>query len=74
VLKEIDVKATVKKRLDADFDNYPILGHANPPYTHRTLVAEKDIGLMFPCNVVVQGQNSQTFVSAIMPTMAMVGN
>ncbi|MFC1906521.1 DUF302 domain-containing protein [Chloroflexota bacterium] len=71
VLTEIDVKATLKKKLDVDFDNYIILGACNPPFAYQALQAEKDIGLLLPCNVIVYEQEGEVFVSAIVPTVAM---
>lgn len=71
VLTEIDVKATMKKKLDVDYDNYIILGACNPQFAHKALQAEKEIGLLLPCNVIVYEDNSDVFVSAILPSSAM---
>jgi len=77
VLTEIDVKATLKEKLDVDFKPYIILGACNPPLAYKTLQIEEQIGLMLPCNVVVQeGEDGKTGVSAISPedVMRPVGN
>ncbi len=71
VLTEIDIKATLKKKLDVDRDNYVILGACNPPNAHKALEAEVEIGLMLPCNVIVYEQDGKTYVSAIRPSVAM---
>tara|TARA_R110000823_G_scaffold52917_6_gene130575 strand:+ start:1587 stop:2135 length:549 start_codon:yes stop_codon:yes gene_type:complete len=54
ILTEIDVTATLRKKLDVDFKKYRILGACNPPYAHKALLAEDKIGTMLPCNVIVQ--------------------
>lgn len=71
VLTEIDIKATLKKKLDVDRDNYVILGACNPPNADKALNAEIEIGLMLPCNVIVYEKAGKTFVSAIRPSVAM---
>lgn len=71
ILTEIDVKATLKKKLNADWDNYVILGACNPPFAFQALQAEKEIGLLLPCNVIVYEDTGRVFASAIRPTVAM---
>lgn len=68
ILTEIDVKATLKKKLDVDFNKYKILGACNPPLAHKALSIENQIGTLLPCNVVVQeNDEGKTIVSAINP-------
>lgn len=71
VLTEIDVKATLKKKIDVDFDNYTILGACNPKLAHQVLQAEREIGLLLPCNVIVYQDGGEVHVSAILPSAAM---
>ena len=72
ILTEIDVKETLKKKLDVDFHKYKILGACNPPYAYQSLQIEDKIGLMLPCNVVVQETADGTVeVAAIDPVASM---
>ena len=69
VLTEIDVRETLRKKLDVDFPRYVILGACNPPFAHRALTAEPDLGLLLPCNVVVhEDPSGHAGVSALKPT------
>ena len=72
ILTEIDIKATLKKKLDVDFYNYKILGACNPPFAYKALLAEDKIGTMLPCNVIVQEKMAgQVEVSAVDPLASM---
>lgn len=73
VLTEIDLKATLKKKLDADFYNYTILGACNPQMAYQALKAENKIGTMLPCNVIVQEREPGIVeVSAVNPAASMM--
>ncbi|MFH1069643.1 MAG: DUF302 domain-containing protein [Candidatus Glassbacteria bacterium] len=77
VLTEIDVRATMKKKLNVDFRNYVILGACNPQFAHRALEAEDKVGVLLPCNVVVQEHaDGSVEVSAMapQPMMQAIGN
>jgi uncharacterized protein (DUF302 family) len=72
VLTDIDVRATMRKKLDVDFRNYRILGACNPPFAHQALLAEDKIGTMLPCNVIVQEHAAGVVeVAAIDPVASM---
>ncbi|HUH46814.1 MAG TPA: DUF302 domain-containing protein [Arenibacter sp.] len=73
VLTEIDMKATLKDKLNVDFRNYKILGACNPPMAHKALQTEDKIGTMLPCNVIVQERESGTIeIAAVDPAASML--
>jgi uncharacterized protein (DUF302 family) len=76
VLTTIDVKDTLKKKLDVDFHKYIILGACNPPFAYEALKVEEQIGLLMPCNVIVYEKEGKTEVAAFNPSSmaAMTGN
>ncbi|MCM4171927.1 DUF302 domain-containing protein [Arenibacter sp. TNZ] len=72
VLTEIDVTATLKKKLNIDFKKYRILGACNAPFAHKALKAEDKVGTMLPCNVIVQElENGEIEVAAVNPMASM---
>jgi len=74
ILTDIDVRETLKKKLGTDFRKYRILGACNPPFAYRSLNVEDKIGLMLPCNLIVQEiEDGLVEIAAIDPTAAMQG-
>ena len=76
VITEVDVKETMKQKLGVDFRNYLILGACNPPLAHRALETEDKIGVLLPCNVILQDSGEGVEVAAMDPVAAMgaIGN
>ena len=71
VLTRIDIHDKIKEKLGLDFKKYIILGACNPPYAHKALLAEENIGLLLPCNVILYEKDDKTVLSVIKPTVAM---
>ncbi|KAA0211688.1 MAG: DUF302 domain-containing protein [Ignavibacteriaceae bacterium] len=72
VLTEIDVKETMKKKIDVDFKKYKIFGACNPHFAYKALTSEDKIGVMLPCNVIVEEhENGEVEVSAVDPVASM---
>ena len=67
VLTSIDVKETLKKKIDVDFKKYTILGACNPPIAHNALLEEEELGLLLPCNIIVYEKGDKTVVSVFDP-------
>lgn len=67
VLTTIDIKQTLKEKLDVDVNKYLILGACNPPFAYKALQAEEQIGLLLPCNVIIYEKNGATIVAAFDP-------
>lgn len=72
ILTEIDVQATLKNKLDVDFRKYKILGACNPPFAHQALEAEPHVGVLLPCNVIVQEtEGGKVDISIVNPMESM---
>lgn len=76
ILTQINISEKFKEKLGIDFQKYTILGACNPPSAHKAILAEENIGLMLPCNVIIYERQNQTVVSIVKPTVAMkmIGN
>ena len=69
ILTTIDIKETLKNKIDVDFKKYTILGACNPPLAHKALLAEEEIGLLLPCNVIVYEKENKSAVSVFNPSL-----
>lgn len=69
ILTTIDVQDTLKKKINVDFKRYTILGACNPPFAHKALSTEEEVGLLLPCNVIVYEKDGKTAVSAFDPAV-----
>ena len=72
VLTEIDVTATLKKKIDVDMEDYVILGACNPPLAHQGLEADRSLGLLLPCNVVVRSVGPEESVIEVLDPQVMM--
>lgn len=74
ILAEIDLKKTLKEKIDVDFGKYKILEACNPPFAYKSLKAEENIGIMLPCNIVIrQNKDMKIMISVVNPVSAMQG-
>jgi len=74
ILAEIDMKKTLKEKINVDFTQYKILEACNPPFAYESLKAEANIGIMLPCNIVIrETKDQQTKVAVVNPVSAMQG-
>jgi uncharacterized protein (DUF302 family) len=71
IMTKIDVKEKFKEKLGIDFKNYVILGACNPPLAHTAILAEEDIGLLLPCNVILYDKEGKTVLGVMKPSAAM---
>ena len=71
ILTKIDLREKFKEKLGIEFKNYVILGACHPPYAHKAILAEEDIGLMLPCNVVIYEKEGKTVLAVIKPSIGM---
>ena len=71
ILTQIDVQETFKRKLNVDYSKYMILEACNPPNAYKALQAEKEIGLLLPCNVIIYEEKDSTFISIMKPTAAL---
>jgi uncharacterized protein (DUF302 family) len=71
VLTEINVKETLKQKINVDFRDYLILGACNPPFAYKAITAEEKIGLMLPCNIIIHKKGDQVEIAAIDPVASM---
>jgi len=69
ILTVIDVQETMKKKLNIDFPKYIILGACNPPFAHKALTIDEQIGLLLPCNVIVYEKDKKTYISIFDPNV-----